>query len=64
MMTFAVHEICPEFGIPDGVFPVAGLCLGWPADPDPRRMTLRPPPAAVVHHESYGQGADGGAIFH
>jgi nitroreductase len=59
-----LHELCPAFGIPDGVFPVAGLCLGWPADPDPRRLTLRPPPAAVVHHERYGQGADGTPADH
>jgi nitroreductase/FMN reductase [NAD(P)H] len=49
-----LHELCPVFDIPDGVFPVAGLCLGWPTSPDPRRVTLRPPPSVVVHHESYG----------
>jgi nitroreductase len=36
-----LHELCPAFDIPDSVFPVAGLCLGWPTDPDPRRITVR-----------------------
>jgi nitroreductase/FMN reductase [NAD(P)H] len=39
------------FGLPDGVFPVAGLALGWPAArnaPSPRL-----PPSVVIHRERY-----------
>ncbi len=39
------------FGLPDGVFPVAGLTLGFPASrnaPSPRL-----PPSVVVHRERY-----------
>jgi nitroreductase/FMN reductase [NAD(P)H] len=48
------------FGLPDGVFPVAGLTLGWPEarnDPSPRL-----PPAVVVHRERYAD-ADLGAVL-
>ncbi len=39
------------FGLPDGVFPVAGLTLGWP---EARNATSpRLPPSVVVHRESY-----------
>jgi FMN reductase [NAD(P)H] len=39
------------FGLPDGVFPVAGLTLGWP---DARNATSpRLPPSVVVHRERY-----------
>ena len=44
-----LHALCPAFDVPDGVFPICGLCCGWPSEPDPRRVTLRPPPSAVVH---------------
>jgi nitroreductase/FMN reductase [NAD(P)H] len=39
------------FALPDQVFPLAGLCLGWPAD-DPS-ISLRLPPALTVHHNRY-----------
>jgi nitroreductase/FMN reductase [NAD(P)H] len=38
-------------GLPDGVFPVAGLALGWPAARN--AMTPRLPPSVVVHRETY-----------
>jgi nitroreductase/FMN reductase [NAD(P)H] len=37
--------------LPDGVFPVAGLSLGWPAE-EPN-LSLRLPPALVVHEDRY-----------
>lgn len=39
------------FGLPDGVFPVAGLTLGWPAARNATSPRL--PPAVVVHRERY-----------
>ncbi len=45
----------PLLGLPGGVFPVAGLTVGWP---DGRRPTsMRLPPAVVVHRERYDDGA-------
>lgn len=38
-------------GLPDGVFPVAGLCLGWPSGAG--HASLRLPPAVTVHHDRY-----------
>ncbi len=37
--------------LPDGVFPLAGLAAGWPDEA--RDVTLRLPPAVVVHRDAY-----------
>ena len=37
--------------LPDKVFPVAGLCLGYPAQPG--FISMRLPPDATVHHDRY-----------
>jgi nitroreductase/FMN reductase [NAD(P)H] len=39
------------FGLPDGVFPVAGLTLGVPASRN--EVSPRLPPSVVVHRETY-----------
>ncbi len=39
------------FDLPSGVFPIAGLTLGWPSDPG--RLSLRLPARAVVHRDRY-----------
>jgi FMN reductase [NAD(P)H] len=44
-------EFCDVLAIPDGVFPIAGLTLGWPAWEG--RMNVRLPATAVVHREKY-----------
>lgn len=46
-----IEKVAPLFGLPDGVYPVAGLTLGWPEarnEPTPRL-----PPSVVVHREAY-----------
>ena len=46
-----VEKVAPLLGLPRGVFPVAGLTLGWPAarnEPSPRL-----PQSVVVHRERY-----------
>jgi nitroreductase/FMN reductase [NAD(P)H] len=46
-----LEKIAPLFGLPKGVYPVAGLTLGWP---EARNATsVRLPPRAVVHRERY-----------
>jgi len=46
-----MDEFCDALAIPDGVFPIAGLTLGWPAWEG--RMNARLPPSVVVHREKY-----------
>jgi nitroreductase len=41
--------------LPDKVFPVAGLCLGYPAQQG--FISMRLPPEATVHHDRYDDGA-------
>ncbi|MBD0271733.1 MAG: nitroreductase family protein [Acetobacteraceae bacterium] len=50
-----LERLAPLLGLPPGVFPVAGLTLGWPATrnaPSPRL-----PQSVVVHRERYDDGA-------
>ena len=42
-------------GLPEGVFPVAGLCLGWPADDG--FVSLRLPPSLTIHQDRYDDAA-------
>jgi nitroreductase len=46
MMTVA-HEL----SLPDGVFPVAGLCVGYPAGAG--HISMRLPPSVTVHTDRY-----------
>jgi FMN reductase [NAD(P)H] len=41
--------------LPDKVFPVAGLCLGYPAQPG--FISMRLPPQATVHRDRYDDSA-------
>jgi FMN reductase [NAD(P)H] len=46
-----IERVTPLLGLPPGVYPVAGLTLGWP---EARRHTsMRLPQSIVVHHEHY-----------
>ncbi|MEX2453489.1 MAG: nitroreductase family protein [Rhodospirillaceae bacterium] len=49
-----MQEFCEALALPPGVFPVAGLTLGWPAWEG--RMNVRLPPGVVVHRETYDDG--------
>lgn len=40
--------------LPDGVFPVAGLCVGYPAGEG--HVSLRLPPAVTIHTDEYDAG--------
>jgi len=46
-----IDEIAELFGLPDLVFPVAGLTVGWPADDPPTRMRL--PLSTFIHEGTY-----------
>jgi nitroreductase/FMN reductase [NAD(P)H] len=47
------HELARLLALPDGVFPVAGLCVGYPAEPG--RITPRLPLEATVHVDRYDE---------
>jgi len=50
-----LEKVAPLFGLPKGVYPVAGLTLGWP---EARAETsVRLPPSVVVHRERYDDAA-------
>ncbi len=50
-----METVTELLGLPEGVFPIAGLCVGWPAGKG--RISMRLPPALVVHQDRYDDGA-------
>jgi nitroreductase/FMN reductase [NAD(P)H] len=50
-----IERVTPLLGLPDGVYPVAGLSVGWPVFRRPVAMRL--PPSVVVHRERYDDSA-------
>lgn len=46
-----IDALSAELELPKWVFPVAGLCVGWPADE--ARISLRLPPSVTVHSDRY-----------
>jgi len=46
-----IERVAPLLSLPRGVYPVAGLTVGWPAFRRP--VSMRLPPAVVVHRERY-----------
>ena len=46
--------VARELALPDGVFPVAGLCVGYPAGEG--HISMRLPPAVTVHTDAYDDG--------
>ncbi len=49
-----IDETCDLLGLPEGVFPIAGLAVGWPKFPTPR-ISLRLPQSVVVHTDRYDE---------
>ena len=50
-------KITPLLGLPRGVFPIAGLCVGYPQRTG--AVSMRLPPAVVVHRDRYDDTTDG-----
>ena len=46
-----METVARELALPDGVFPVAGLCVGYPAAAG--HISMRLPPAVTVHTDGY-----------
>lgn len=47
------HEVAEILGLPDGVFGVFGLCVGWPAEPNVAHVKPRLAQEAVWFRETY-----------
>jgi FMN reductase [NAD(P)H] len=50
-----IERVSPLLGLTNGVYPVAGLTLGWPVFRRP--VSMRLPPSIVVHRERYDDSA-------
>lgn len=50
-----IERVSPLLGLPSGVYPVAGLAVGWPVFRRP--VSMRLPPSVVVHRERYDDSA-------
>jgi FMN reductase [NAD(P)H] len=50
-----IERVSPLLGLPPGVYPVAGLSVGWPVFRRP--VSMRLPPSVVVHRERYDDSA-------
>jgi len=46
-----METVAEELALPDGVFPVAGLCVGYPASQG--HISMRLPAAVTVHTDTY-----------
>src|SRR3954452_12127234 len=46
-----IERVTPLLALPSGVYPVAGLSVGWPVFRRP--VSMRLPPSVVVHRERY-----------
>ena len=46
-----IEAWCEALNLPDGVFPISGLCVGWPSTPG--YISMRLPPSVVVHRDKY-----------
>ncbi len=50
-----IERVSPLLRMPSGVYPVAGLTVGWPVFRRP--VSMRLPPSVVVHRENYDDSA-------
>jgi len=50
-----IERVTPLLSLPPGVYPVAGLTVGWPVFRRP--VSMRLPPSVVVHRERYDDSA-------
>ena len=55
-----IAEVAEILALPDKVFPVAGLCLGYPAQTG--FISMRLPPAATLHIDAYDDSGFGVAV--
>ncbi len=56
-----IERVSPLLGLPSGVYPVAGLSIGWPVFRRP--VSMRLPPSVVVHRERYDDSKMESEVF-
>lgn len=57
--TYNAPDFARELGLPEGVIPVVGLALGWPADDAKNAVSDRLPVEAVLHRERFSDYSAG-----
>lgn len=57
-----IEAVAKELELPPQVYPVFGLCVGYPSLERPAQVKPRLPQAAVLHHETYSAQAESAAI--
>jgi FMN reductase [NAD(P)H] len=55
-----IERVTPLLSLPSGVYPLAGLTVGWPVFRRP--VSMRLPPTVVVHRERYDDTQQQAAI--
>lgn len=54
--------VVAELQLPARIFPVFGMCIGWPDPANPAAIKPRLPQQAIVHHETYNPDAEAAAV--
>ena len=57
-----IEEVAKELGLPPQVYPVFGLCVGYPSPDRPGKVKPRLPQQAVLHHETYTIAGEEGVL--
>ena len=55
-----VRDVAKILTLPRGVFPVSGLCFGYPSDPS--HVSMRLPPSITVHADAYDDSSAASGI--
>nr|WP_314482754.1 oxygen-insensitive NADPH nitroreductase [uncultured Pseudomonas sp.] len=57
-----IEGVAAELGLPSHVYPVFGLCVGYPASDRPAKVKPRLPQQVVLHHETYCAAEEDGLL--
>lgn len=57
-----IEGVAKELGLPPQVYPVFGLCVGYPSPDRPDKVKPRLPQEAVLHHETYSAAGEEGVL--
>lgn len=57
-----IESVAKELELPPQVYPVFGLCVGYPSDERPAKVKPRLPQRAVLHHETYSAVSEADAL--
>lgn len=55
-----MEKVAPLLSLPKGVFPIAGLSLGWPAVRN--EVSARLPPSVIIHRDRYSTEGEAQAL--